>query len=140
MQFLGTVTRSALLSRERAHGGVYRAFDREVKRDIALKLLHPEEESPNALSRLRREVRVARDAVSPRLVRIFDIATAPEGAYLTMEFVDGPSLREVLKKGPRRSRRRSASRPYSRRARRAPRTRDHAPGREAGKHHPHPEF
>jgi serine/threonine protein kinase len=81
------------------HGTVYRVFDREVKREIALKLLDPDRETPNALSRLRREVRVARDAESPRLVRIFDIATSPEGTYLTMELVEGASLRELLRRG-----------------------------------------
>jgi tetratricopeptide (TPR) repeat protein len=87
---------------ELGQGGhtVYRVFDREVKREVALKLLDAERETPNALSRLRREVRVARDAVSPRLVRIFDLGTCVEGTFLTMEVVDGPSLRELLQKGP----------------------------------------
>jgi tetratricopeptide (TPR) repeat protein len=79
---------------------VYRVFDREVKREIALKLLDASRETPSALSRLRREVRVARDAESPRIVRIFDIATSKEGTYLTMELVEGPSLRELLRAGP----------------------------------------
>jgi tetratricopeptide (TPR) repeat protein len=82
------------------HGTVYRVFDREVKREIALKLLDADRETPSALSRLRREIRVARDAESPRLVRIFDIATSKEGTYLTMEVVEGPSLRELLQNGP----------------------------------------
>jgi tetratricopeptide (TPR) repeat protein len=79
---------------------VYRVFDREVKREIALKLLDAERETPGALSRLRREVRVTRDAESPRLVRIFDIATSKEGTYLTMELVEGSSLRDLLRTGP----------------------------------------
>jgi serine/threonine protein kinase len=82
------------------HGTAYRVFDREVKREIALKLLAQDRETPSALSRLRREVRVARDAQSPRLVRIFDIGTSPWGAYLTMELVEGPSLRDLLRQGP----------------------------------------
>lgn len=79
------------------HGTAYRVWDREVKREIALKILN--RETPNALARLRREVQVARDAASPRLVRIFDLGTAPQGAYLTMELVEGPSLRDLLRKG-----------------------------------------
>ncbi|MBW8879235.1 MAG: serine/threonine protein kinase [Acidobacteria bacterium] len=82
------------------HATAYRVFDREVRREIALKLLDPDRESPNALARIRREVQVARDAQSPRLVRIFDIGTSPEGAYLTMELVEGPSLRDLLRQGP----------------------------------------
>ncbi len=82
------------------HGTVYRVFDREVKREIALKLLDPDRETPGALSRLRREIRIARDTESPRLVRIFDIATSPEGTYLTMELMEGVSLRELIRNGP----------------------------------------
>jgi hypothetical protein len=82
------------------HGTVYRVFDREVRREIALKLLDPERETPSALARLRREVQVARDATSPRLVRIFDLGTSPQGTYLTMELVEGPSLRDLLRQGP----------------------------------------
>ncbi len=79
------------------HGAVYRVFDREVRREVALKLLDPEQESGSALARLRREIQVARDAMSPRLVRIFDIGTSPQGTYLTMDLVEGPSLRDLLR-------------------------------------------
>lgn len=82
------------------HAAAYRAFDREVKREIALKLLDSDREAPSALTRLRREVRVARDVQSPRLVRIFDLGVSPQGTYLTMELVEGPSLRERLRQGP----------------------------------------
>lgn len=82
------------------HGTVYRVFDREVRREIALKLLDPERETPRTLARLRREVQVARDAASPRLVRIFDIGASPQGNYLTMELVEGLSLRDLLRQGP----------------------------------------
>jgi hypothetical protein len=51
---------------------VYRAFDRVLKRDVALKVLRPDRMTEASLKRLRREVTVARDAESPRLVRIYD--------------------------------------------------------------------
>ncbi|HVT19601.1 MAG TPA: serine/threonine-protein kinase [Thermoanaerobaculia bacterium] len=78
---------------------VFRAFDRELRREVALKLLHPERHTPSSMLRLRREVAVARDAASPRLVRVFDIGTAPEGTYLTMEVLSG-SLKDRLREGP----------------------------------------
>jgi tetratricopeptide (TPR) repeat protein len=80
------------------YAAVYRARDRELRREVALKVLHPDRHTPGALVRLRREVAVARDASSPRLVRIFDIGTAPEGIYLTMEVLAG-SLKERLREG-----------------------------------------
>src|SRR6266849_5713532 len=60
--------------------------------------LLPDRHTPGALVRLRREVAVARDASSPRLVRIFDIGTAAEGIYLTMEVLGG-SLKDRLRGG-----------------------------------------
>jgi len=80
------------------YAAVYRARDRELRREVALKVLHPDRHTPGALVRLRREVAVARDASSPRLVRIFDIGTAPEGIYLTMEVLGG-SLKDRLREG-----------------------------------------
>lgn len=82
------------------HSTAYRVFDREVRREVALKILRPDRETPSALTRLRREVAVARDAVSPHLVRIFDLGTSHEGTYLTLELVEGLCLKDLLKEGP----------------------------------------
>jgi tRNA A-37 threonylcarbamoyl transferase component Bud32 len=79
---------------------VYEAFDRELKRRVALKVLRTDRTSEAALKRFRREVAVARDAASPRLVRVFDIGQAGDTVFLTMELVEGESLRELLSRGP----------------------------------------
>ncbi|MDX9734994.1 MAG: protein kinase [Thermoanaerobaculia bacterium] len=79
---------------------VYEAFDRELKRRVALKVLRTDRTSEAALKRFRREVAIARDAASPRLVRVFDIGQAGETVFLTMELVEGESLRELLVRGP----------------------------------------
>ena len=78
---------------------VYRAFDRTLGREVALKVLRQDRLSPTALRRLRREAAIARDAVHPRLVRIFDIEESAESVFLTMEVVDGGSLGERLLEG-----------------------------------------
>jgi tetratricopeptide (TPR) repeat protein len=79
---------------------VYLAFDRELRREVALKILRADRMTPVALKRLRREAAVARDAANPRLVRIFDIGISDPAVYLTMELVEGESLRERLARGP----------------------------------------
>jgi tRNA A-37 threonylcarbamoyl transferase component Bud32 len=79
---------------------VYEAFDRELKRPVALKVLRTDRTSEAALKRFRREVAIARDAASPRLVRVFDIGQAGDTVFLTMELVEGESLRELLAQGP----------------------------------------
>ena len=75
---------------------VYRARDLELNCEIALKVLRPERMSEIGIARFRREVAIARDASSPRLVRVFDIGISEQAIYLTMELVDGPSLRERM--------------------------------------------
>ena len=75
---------------------VYRAFDRFLHREVALKVLRPDRLSAGALLRLRREAAVARDVVHPRVVRIFDIEEAGETVFLTMEIVAGGSLVDRL--------------------------------------------
>lgn len=79
---------------------VYRAHDRELKRDVALKVLRSDRFSAASLLRLRREVKVARDVPSDRLVRIFDITTSDKAVFLTMEVVEGGSLDRRLSEGP----------------------------------------
>ncbi|MBP9145082.1 MAG: serine/threonine protein kinase [Thermoanaerobaculia bacterium] len=75
---------------------VYRAFDRFLKREVALKVLRRDRLSPGALLRLRREAAIARDVVHPRIVRVFDIEEAGETVFLTMEIVEGGSLGDRL--------------------------------------------
>ena len=75
---------------------VYRAYDRVLRREVALKVLRPDRLSQGALLRLRREAAVARDVVHPRIVRIFDIEEAGETVFLTMEIVEGGSLVDRL--------------------------------------------
>ncbi len=79
---------------------VYSAFDRELRQSVALKVLRADRTSAAALTRLKREVSIARQAASPRLVRVFDIDTAGESVFLTMEDVDGGSLKDRLADGP----------------------------------------
>lgn len=82
------------------YAAVYLALDRNLRCDVALKILRRDRSSPAALARFRREVTVARDAVSSHLVRVFDLNTDEEGSYLTMEVMRGGSLRQRLLQGP----------------------------------------
>jgi tetratricopeptide (TPR) repeat protein len=79
---------------------VYRAFDRELRREVALKVLRSDRGSPAALQRFRREVAVARDAASRHLVRVFDIHSSGPSPFLTLELVEGGSLAQRLESGP----------------------------------------
>jgi tRNA A-37 threonylcarbamoyl transferase component Bud32/tetratricopeptide (TPR) repeat protein len=78
---------------------VYRAFDRLGKIEVALKVVHPERDPERALARLRREVAAARESPSRYLVRVFDLGRTQEDLFLTMEFLQGGSLRARLRVG-----------------------------------------
>ncbi|HSN68800.1 MAG TPA: serine/threonine-protein kinase, partial [Thermoanaerobaculia bacterium] len=79
---------------------VYEALDTALSARVALKILRADRATPAALKRLRREASIAREANDPRLVRVWDIGDAPEGAFISMELVEGESLRAVVERGP----------------------------------------
>jgi tetratricopeptide (TPR) repeat protein len=78
-------------------GLVFSAWDRELKTEVALKIVRPDRLSALALARLRREVLVARAVTNPHLVRVFDLGEDAGRPFLTMELVPGGSLRERMK-------------------------------------------
>ena len=79
---------------------VYAAFDRELRQPVALKVLRADRTSAAALTRFRREAAIARQAASPRLVRVDAIEATGESVFLTMEDVAGGSLKDRLSDGP----------------------------------------
>lgn len=82
-------------------GIVYRCVDRDLNNDVvALKLLQPHlAQDEKVFARFRNEVLVARSLSHPNIVRIHDIGKAEEGyPYISMEFVEGASLADILEK------------------------------------------
>lgn len=75
---------------------VHLAEDIVLDRTVAVKILHPHlAEDPAVVDRFRREALAAASLSHPHVVTMFDVAR--DGAYLVMEHVDGPSLRDVLR-------------------------------------------
>ncbi|HEY0591699.1 MAG TPA: serine/threonine-protein kinase, partial [Thermoanaerobaculia bacterium] len=79
---------------------VYEAEDRTLATRVALKILRADRATPAALKRLHREAKIAREAQDPRLVRVWDIGDSAEGAFISMELVEGESLRDAIARGP----------------------------------------
>ena len=78
-------------------GEVWQALDLKLRVDVALKRLRPEwVGNPQMLERLRGEARAARDVVSPNVCRIFDLIELDGDELVSMEFVDGTTLSDVL--------------------------------------------
>ncbi len=80
-------------------GVVYRARDRETDETVALKALRPELAADiRLLERLKRELRLARRITHKNVCRVYDLHRTPTLCFVTMEFVDGESLRSFLRR------------------------------------------
>jgi serine/threonine-protein kinase len=77
---------------------VYRAWDRELRREVALKVLH-ESAVLNDVGRerFRREAQAAAGLAHPNVVAVYDAGEEAGRLYCVMELIDGPLLREALK-------------------------------------------
>ncbi len=81
-----------------AMGRVYRAFQRGIDRDVAVKILHRELSSnPAVVARFDREAKVAARLSHPNVVHVLLVGQLPDGAmYIVMEYLDGLSLQSAL--------------------------------------------
>lgn len=80
-------------------GKVYRGTRLTLNDPVAIKVLHTENISNNqAIERFRREAQTSALLKHPNTVNIYDFGVTEEGfCYIVMEFVEGASLREILK-------------------------------------------
>jgi len=81
-------------------GAVYKAFDRQLTRLVALKTILPEMAgTPTALKRFKQEVLLAQSIVHKNVVRIFDIGEDAETntKFITMDFIEGVDLKNLIK-------------------------------------------
>ena len=79
-------------------GAVYKAHDRELERDVALKLIRAElARNPEILQRFKQELILARQVTHRNVIRIFDLGQADGHKYITMEYLEGRDLRAVLR-------------------------------------------
>jgi hypothetical protein len=79
-------------------GEVYRAHDIELDQTVALKFLTAVRFDERARSRLRQELRLARQVTHPNVCRVYDIGEAQGELYLSMEYVDGEDLAALLRR------------------------------------------
>jgi eukaryotic-like serine/threonine-protein kinase len=92
-QILGTLGKGGM-------GTVYRALDRELDDEVAVKVLLPEafDEGSTVGETLKQEIRLARKITHRNVVRTHDLGEADGLRFLTMEYVPGTTLRDILDK------------------------------------------
>jgi serine/threonine-protein kinase len=89
------------IEREVARGGmaeVYLARDQLLNRPVALKCLFPEyAREPSFVERFRREAQAAANLNHPNIVAIYDWGQESGTYFIVMEYVEGRSLRDLLR-------------------------------------------
>lgn len=79
-------------------GAVYQARDVELNRVVALKVIRPSlAKNPEILSRFKQELILARQVTHKNVIRIYDLAESNGIKFITMDFIDGQDLRNVLR-------------------------------------------
>lgn len=85
------------------NGAVYRAYDTQLKRWVAIKrLLSASEATSDApdATELRREADTLASLRNANIVTIFDVSTDAEGLFMVMELLEGPDLADAIQHGP----------------------------------------
>ncbi len=82
-------------------GEVCRARDTRLGREVAIKVLSKvHAASPTAASRFEREARLQAALNHPSIAALYDYGEHEDFAFLVLELVDGPTLRDRLSSGP----------------------------------------
>ncbi len=80
-------------------GRVYRATDKKVGEEVAIKLLNPSiAADKKTLERFRNELKFARKIAQRNVCRMFDLNEEEGMPFITMEYVPGDDLKSLLKK------------------------------------------
>jgi serine/threonine-protein kinase len=82
-------------------GVVYEAYDRQVDRNVAIKLVRSEcAGDKKFLSRFRRELEITSQLRHPSTIRVFEHGEAEDGRpYMVMELLTGESLADRMERG-----------------------------------------
>lgn len=87
---------------EGAMGIVYEGFDLDIERRVAIKILHPylinEKNGEEFLERFKREAKSAAKCTHPNVVTVLEFGQDGDMPYIVMEFVEGLSLQQIIKK------------------------------------------
>jgi serine/threonine protein kinase len=82
-----------------AFGAVYRAFDKSVNRDVAIKVILPQyANDPDFQQRFEHEAQLVAQLESRQIVPLYSYWQDERGAFLVMRYIRGGSLRRIMAK------------------------------------------
>jgi serine/threonine protein kinase len=79
-------------------GAVFLAHDTLLDTRVALKIISPALAKTDAFSRLAREVLLARRISHPGICRIYDIHEVSSFLFISMEYIEGPTLEQLIRR------------------------------------------
>ena len=82
---------------EGAFGSVFKAWDPQLERHVAVKVLREGRETRDSAKQMLREARAAAGIKHPNIVRVHEVGPYKDSFYIACELVDGISLSEWLK-------------------------------------------
>ncbi len=86
---------------EGAAGCVYKVFDRNTEKEVALKVLtHADAFDEHTVKRFVEEVNISQQLKHPNLAQAYEFISTDESIAYTLEYVEGKDLGEVLDEGP----------------------------------------
>lgn len=85
-------------------GTVYRVWDQKRSVSLAMKVLHSDlADDPSIFKRFKREANALKKLAHPNIVQFYGLYQTADLVFLLEHYVDGPSLKDILKKRPGRS-------------------------------------
>jgi len=88
-----------------AMGVVFRAYDPDIERTVAIKLVRTDllegDDRAHYIARFRNEAKMVGRCIHPNIVGIHDFALHEGSPFLVLEYVDGRDLRRTLQRGAR---------------------------------------
>jgi len=79
-------------------GRVYRALDKKLNEEVALKLVRPEIAADRStLDRFHNELKLARKISHPHVGRMYELMEGKGAHFITMEYVPGQDLRGLIR-------------------------------------------
>lgn len=79
-----------------AMGVVFKAYDQKLDEIVAIKMIKADRVDPQSLERLKSELKLARRITHANVLRTYDFGDAGGAPYLSMEYVSGMTLRDLL--------------------------------------------
>jgi len=81
-------------------GEVYLAWDSELERTIAIKVLHEGEASGDRARRFVQEAKAASALHHPNVAHVYEIGSQDDVRFIAMEIIEGETLRARIARGP----------------------------------------